>query len=189
MEGWVFSKSRFGEGFGDLVGFGGDFAFGEVGDELLEFLAGFGLAVELIEAAAVVEEDDIEEIRVGMVGDDVFEDIDGAGLVLFLVVEGGHFRDGVADTAGVRELLIDLLVGDEGVFEMALRLAARRLERHRLVAAADLELREGDRVVFLGDTFLEREGDYGHLPRSPQPHRDHPRWNALCAIGPPPQWG
>lgn len=32
-----------------------------------------------------------------------------------------------------------------------------------LLHAADLELREGDRVVFLGDTFLEREGDYGHL--------------------------
>ena len=29
--------------------------------------------------------------------------------------------------------------------------------------AAGLELKDGDRVVFLGDTFLERESDYGHL--------------------------
>ncbi len=29
--------------------------------------------------------------------------------------------------------------------------------------AAGLELKDGDRVVFLGDTFLEREVDYGHL--------------------------
>jgi len=32
-----------------------------------------------------------------------------------------------------------------------------------LLRAAGLDLRDGDRVVFLGDTFLEREGDYGHL--------------------------
>ena len=29
--------------------------------------------------------------------------------------------------------------------------------------AAGLDLRDGDRVVFMGDTFLEREGDLGHL--------------------------
>ncbi|MCW5559982.1 MAG: hypothetical protein KIT22_19365, partial [Verrucomicrobiae bacterium] len=29
--------------------------------------------------------------------------------------------------------------------------------------AAAFELQEGDRVLFLGDTFMEREGDYGLL--------------------------
>jgi len=32
-----------------------------------------------------------------------------------------------------------------------------------LTQAAGLELKDGDRVVFMGDTFLEREGDLGHL--------------------------
>lgn len=32
-----------------------------------------------------------------------------------------------------------------------------------LQAAAPFELRDGDRVLFLGDTFFEREVDYGHL--------------------------
>ena len=37
---------------------------------------------------------------------------------------------------------------------VALAIAAR---------AASFELNEDDRVVFLGDTFLEREGDYGFI--------------------------
>ena len=72
----------------DFVGFGGDFAFGVVVDELLEAAAGFGFAVELVEAAAVVEEDDIEEICIRVIGKDVFKNIDGAGLVFLLVGEG-----------------------------------------------------------------------------------------------------
>jgi len=30
-------------------------------------------------------------------------------------------------------------------------------------SAAEGDLRDGDRVLFLGDTFFEREVDYGHL--------------------------
>ncbi len=30
-------------------------------------------------------------------------------------------------------------------------------------AAEPFELRDGDRVLFIGDTFFEREGDYGHI--------------------------
>jgi len=45
-----------------LVRFGGDFAFGVVVDVLPEAAAGFGFAVELVEAAAKVEEDHVEEI-------------------------------------------------------------------------------------------------------------------------------
>ena len=33
----------------------------------------------------------------------------------------------------------------------------------RAPAADPFELRDGDRVVFLGDTFFEREGVYGHI--------------------------
>jgi hypothetical protein len=30
-------------------------------------------------------------------------------------------------------------------------------------AADRFELRDGDRVLFIGDTFMEREGDYGYI--------------------------
>jgi hypothetical protein len=46
---------------------------------LFEAAAGLGFAFEFVEAAAVVEEDDVEEVGVGVVGEDVFEDVDGAG--------------------------------------------------------------------------------------------------------------
>ena len=31
------------------------------------------------------------------------------------------------------------------------------------LGAAPFELRDGDRVLFIGDTFFEREVDYGHI--------------------------
>jgi len=52
-------ESGGGEGLDNLVRFGGYFAFGVVVDELFEAAAGFGFAVELVEAAAVVEEDHV----------------------------------------------------------------------------------------------------------------------------------
>ena len=58
---------------------------------------GFGATVEAEEAAAVVVEDDVEELGVGVVAEDGLEDVDGAGVVFLLVVEVGHLGDGFAD--------------------------------------------------------------------------------------------
>ena len=63
----MFSKSCFFERFDDFMGLRGDLAFGVVVDELFKLAAGLRLAFEFVETATVVEEDDVEEVRVGVV--------------------------------------------------------------------------------------------------------------------------
>ena len=93
-----------------------------------------------------------------MVGEDVLEDVDRPCVVFLLVVEGGHLRDRVADPAGIGELLVDLLIGEEGVLEELRGLPLRRLEGHRFVALADVEL------AFAAQRAVRKLGDAGVEP-------------------------
>jgi hypothetical protein len=48
--------------------------------------------------------------------------------------------------------------------------------------AESFEIKDGDRVLFLGDTFLEREGTYGYLET--RMAEQFPDRSSPCAISP-----
>ena len=62
------SKSSFAEFLGDALGIGGERALGEVGDQLVELPTRLGSAFHAKQAPSVVEEDNVQKLRVGVVG-------------------------------------------------------------------------------------------------------------------------
>ena len=107
----MFSKSCFFERFHDFICLCGNVTFGIVADEMFELLACFGLSLKLVKATAIIEEDDIQKIGVGIVRKNIFKDVNRARVIFFLIIESGHLCDRIPNPARIRKLLVDFLVG------------------------------------------------------------------------------
>ena len=82
-----FSISGLGEGVADAFRLGGQVAVREFLDDLVELSTGVSLAVHSIQATTVIEEYDVEKSCVGMIRQNVFENVDGSSIIFFPVVK------------------------------------------------------------------------------------------------------
>jgi len=115
-------------------------ALREVGNHLVELLAGFRLLFQAIQAATVVEENHVQELGIGMRSQNRLEHVDGPGVILLHVVVVGHLGDGLAHAAAIGELIEHLLVFLERLIEELCPGSSLGGLGHFLVILRDAEL-------------------------------------------------